>query len=91
MKCTRCRHLDARHGECIKLRGKVICGVCLKVYRLEDIRCPRCHLRSTNEAWKLGRTGGQYDSAAFCPLSKEQRDSLREIQGTPIKKQGELF
>ena len=99
--CSGCRHLRMREDppECGELVHRVICGECLKVYDVTDIRCPSCQIVSTNEAGILRRveSGPERSAAirsAYCPLSAKELEKLERLQALPAeaqKQQKSLF
>ena len=94
MNCTGCEHLDRRNGECRELVAKAICGQCLKVYWIKDIRCPRCLLVSTTPVGALERDEEDFFASAYCPLTAAERKRLKEKQtelSQPVLTQMELF
>lgn len=91
--CDGCQHIDRRFLVCSQIKGQMICGQCLQVYPLAEIRCPRCALRSETEAGELRQDGDRILSSAYCPLTKAERERLDKQQATPepVKNQGTLF
>ena len=83
MICNGCKHLDRRHGECMELRHRVICGQCLSTYPITDIRCPNCHIVSHVEAGRLMQRHDDYLQSAYCPLSRDEQKKLKAKQETP--------
>ncbi|MEO2034990.1 MAG: hypothetical protein ABGZ35_23155 [Planctomycetaceae bacterium] len=94
MNCTGCQYLDRRNGECRELVAQTICGQCLQVYWIKDIRCPRCLLVSTTPVGALKRDDKDFVASGYCPLTTAERQRLQAKQtalAQPVLTQKELF
>lgn len=84
MICTKCKHLDGRNGECLRLNWQVICQQCGKPYPINEIRCPSCVTASTVVAGVLTKDShGDWLAAALCPLTDQERNDLSARQAAP--------
>jgi len=83
MNCTGCRHIDRRNSECMELVPQVLCAQCKRLYLIEAIRCPRCHIASTTVVSVLEVTDGELTASKYCPLTKAERARLIEKQNAP--------
>jgi len=91
MHCTKCKNLDRRHGECLPLVPYVWCQRCRERYLMNQIRCPKCQLASTDEVAILEQDATDYVASKHCPLTDRERDALVRAQNAPLQNQMELF
>jgi hypothetical protein len=94
VNCTGCQHIDRRFGECLELVPHVLCGQCEKLFLINQVCCPRCHIGSTTVVSELERDEADFIRSERCPLTARELDDLKAKQAKvsqPVLTQKEMF